>query len=209
VMGHTFKRGWRIRLAISPAFVPTMWRAPELAAFILYTGGDARSVLVLPRRPERPEDARVETQLGRPVTAHVDPERYAPIRQTLRDELNRRTAEHLEIDGKPGVAVHKIEDAGSYIYGGILDDLLVDSRATETFKTAAHDPLAAEMTTRYESKLERGQWRVRAVTQTRVWGERLSSGEPIFRYSAAVETFVGDEPFEQRQVDGSIPRFWV
>jgi len=29
VMGHTFKPGWRIRLAVSPSFYPTLWEPPE------------------------------------------------------------------------------------------------------------------------------------------------------------------------------------
>lgn len=208
VMGHTFKRGWRIRLSISPAFVPTMWRAPDLAELVLHVGG-TDGALVLPVRPARPQDARADALLGRNVTAHVDPERYAPIEATRRDAVNRRTAEVVEIDGKPGVAVHKLMDAGSYVYGGILDHLLVDSSATEEFRTIAGEPMFAEMTARYESKLERGDWRVRAVTQTRVWSERAPSGEAAFRYTADVETFVGDQPFERRHVEGSIPRLWV
>ena len=209
VMGHTFKRGWKIRLSISPAFVPTMWRAPAPAELALHAGGDAASALVLPVRPPRPEDSPVEAALGRPITAHVNPEFYAPIEATHRDAANRRTAETIEIGGQPGVLVRKLMDAGSYVYGGLLAHLLVDSTATEEFRTVGNDPLAADMSTRYESKLERGDWRVRAVTRTRVWSERRSSGETQFRYTAEVETFVGDEPFEHRRVEGSIPRRWV
>jgi hypothetical protein len=210
VMGHTFARGWKIRLSISPAFVPTMWRAPGLATIVLHAGADVQSALVLPVRPARPqEDARAGALLGSNVTAHVNPERYAPIEATRRDAVNRRTAKVIDAGGKPGVAVHKLMDAGSYVYGGILERLLVDSSATEEFRTIAGDPMSAEMTTRYESKLERGAWRVRAVTQTRVWSEHLASGEPAFRYSADVETFVGERPFERRHVEGSIPRRWV
>jgi predicted acyl esterase len=209
VMGHTFKRGWRIRLSISPAFVPTMWRAPALAELTLHAGGDVTSTLLLPQRLPRSQDAAVESALGHPVTAHVNPEKYAPIEATRREAVNRRTAESVEIGGKPGVVVRKLMDAGSYVYGGVLEHLLVDSSATETFRSLGHDPLAAEMSTRYESKLERGDWRVRAVTQTRVWSERRPSGEAEFRYEADVETFVGDQAFERRRITGSIPRRWV
>jgi uncharacterized protein len=209
VMGHTFKRGWKIRLAVSPAWVPTMWRAVKLAEITLHAGGDARSALRLPGRPARPEDARIEAALGRPVTAHVNPELYAPIEATRRDAVNRRTAAAVEIDGKPGVAVHKLMDAGSYVYGGMLEHLLVDSSATEEFRTAAGDPVTAEMTTRYESRLARGSWSVRAVTTTRVWSEPTPAGGSEFRYTAEVETFEGEQPFERRRVAGSIPRIWV
>ncbi|HEY1654817.1 MAG TPA: CocE/NonD family hydrolase, partial [Candidatus Tumulicola sp.] len=208
VMGHTFKRGWRIRLSISPAFVPTLWRAAEPANVTLHAGYDAVSALVLPQRRPRPQDARIGAMLGRSVTAHVDPDRYAPIEATRREAANRRTAETIEVDGKPGVVVRKLMDAGSYVYGGLLEHLLVDSIATETFRTLAGDPSTAEMRTTYDSKLERGNWRVRAVTKTRVWCRRPAGGTE-FRYEADVETFVGDRPFERRHVEGAIPRRWV
>jgi hypothetical protein len=65
------------------------------------------------------------------------------------------------------------------------------------------------MVARYDSKLARGTWRVRAVTESKVWSERLASGETVFRYEAAVETYIGDEPFEKHRVEGTIPRRWV
>jgi hypothetical protein len=207
VMGHTFKRGWKIRLSISPAYVPTLWRASEISELVVHAGGASR--LVLPGRPARAQDAHVERLIGTPVTAHVNPEQYAPIEKTIRDGVNRRTARAVVIDGKPGVAVHKLMDAGSYVYGGILDHLLVDSSATEDFTTIAGDPVSSKMIARYDSRLARGDWRVRAVATSTVWSERLPSGETAFRYEAVVETFIGDEPFETHRVEGTIPRRWV
>jgi putative CocE/NonD family hydrolase len=208
VMGHTFKRGWKIRLSISPANVPTLWRASGTAEVTLHAGGSS-SKLVLPGRPARAEDTRIERLIGTPVTAHVNPDRYAPIEKTIRDGANRRTARAVEIGGKPGVAVSKLMDGGSYVYGGILDHLLVDSSATEEFTTIADDPLSSTMIARYDSKLARGNWRVRAVTESKVWSERLPSGETAFRYEAKVDTFIGDTPFESHSVEGTIPRRWV
>jgi hypothetical protein len=47
-----------------------------------------------------------------------------------------------------------------------------------------------------------------------VWGERERTGEPVFRYSASVRTFVGTgagsaEPFEKKTVEGTIKRAWI
>jgi len=208
VMGHTFKRGWKVRLSISPAYVPTMWRASDACELVLHAG-DSAGTLVLPGRPPRAEDTHVERLLGTPVTAHVDPEQYSPTLKTLRNGANRRTARAIEIDGKPGVAVHKLMDAGSFVYGGILDHLLVDSSATEEFTTVAGDPLSSKMVARYDSKLARGDWRVRAVTTSTVWSQRLPDGGTAFRYEATVDTYIGDEPFERARVEGTIPRRWV
>jgi putative CocE/NonD family hydrolase len=208
VMGHTFKRGWKVRLSISPAYVPTMWRASEISEVVLHAGGAACS-LVLPGRAARSEDAHVEALLGTPVTAHVNPDQYAPIVKTIRDGANKRTARAVDVDGKPGVVVHKLMDAGSFVYGGLLDNLLVDSSATETFTTIANEPLSSTMVARYDSKLARGTWRVRAVTESKVWSERQASGQTVFRYEAAVQTYIGDEPFESHRVEGTIPRRWI
>ena len=211
VMGHVFKRGWKIRLSISPVFFPTMWRTGEGAELTLYAGGDGpeSSALVLPVRPARAEDARVESLLGKPVTAYVNPEQYAPIVKTVRPDVNRRTGRAIDVAGKPGIAIHKIMDAGSYLYGGMLENLLVDSSAVEDVVTIASDPYSDVWSSRYESSLTRGDWHVRAVTNAKVWTERQPSGEAAFRYEASVETFVGNEPFERRRVEGTIPRRWV
>ncbi len=51
LMGHTFKRGWRIRLALSPSFYPTLWESPEAVTITLHMGeaeGMAASAIVLP-----------------------------------------------------------------------------------------------------------------------------------------------------------------
>lgn len=47
-----------------------------------------------------------------------------------------------------------------------------------------------------------------------MWSERERTGEPVFRYSASVRTFVGtgpgtDEPFEEKTVEGTIKRSWI
>lgn len=209
VMGHTFKRGWKIRLALSPAWVPTMWRTPQTARIALHTGSGAATALVLPVRPPRREDATLPPSLTTDVMAYADPAKYAPVIATKRDAVNRRTASPTQIDGRPGIVVHKLMDAGSYVYGGLLENLLVDSSATEEVRTVADSPFAEDMRTRYESKLERGNWRVRAVTTTHVWGDRLPTGEPVFRYTADIETFENDEPFEQRHLEGTIDRRWI
>jgi hypothetical protein len=35
LMGHTFKKGWRVRLALSPSFYPTLWASPEPVTIML------------------------------------------------------------------------------------------------------------------------------------------------------------------------------
>jgi hypothetical protein len=56
LIGHTFKQGWRIRLAVSPSFYPTLWEAPEPAILTVAageTGGFPANALILPGRQPR------------------------------------------------------------------------------------------------------------------------------------------------------------
>ena len=44
-----------------------------------------------------------------------------------------------------------------------------------------------------------------------MWSELNEAGEPVFRYTATVKTFVGpnDQPFEEKTVEGTIKRDWI
>jgi predicted acyl esterase len=212
LLGHIFKRGWRVRLAVSPSFFPTMWQSPELATLTLHAGPTGHlppSTLFLPGRAPRPEDVYIQALLPGSVTAYVDPEQYCPTERTLRDASSTRTVEHVSVSGRPGILVKKVFDSGSYEYGGVLENLIVDETASENFQIVDGDPLSVEGFTRYASTLARGDWRATAITNTRVWTEQAPSGEFVFRYEASVETFIGGEPFAQHRVTGSIPRRWV
>jgi predicted acyl esterase len=39
IAGHTFKKGWRIRLALSPSFYPTLWQTADAPTVTLFAGG--------------------------------------------------------------------------------------------------------------------------------------------------------------------------
>ena len=89
VIGHVFKRGWKIRLAVSPFYFPTMWQAPEIPRSGLHAGpvdGWRPPCSPCPSaRRARPEDARVAALLP-PRTTYVDPELRATL-ETLRERL--------------------------------------------------------------------------------------------------------------------------
>jgi uncharacterized protein len=212
IVGHVFRRGWRLRLAISPFYFPTLWPSPEIPKVKLHTGpaGDRpTSALLLPGRDPRPEDARIQALLERGRTVHVDPEQYVPTVQTLRAGSSTRTAEPVTVNGRRGSLVRKILDSGSSIYGGPLENLLVDQVVEENARILEDDPLSATAFTRSDSTLARGDWKIRAVTATRVWSEGVGLDRVVFRYEASVETFVNDQPFVEKRVDGTIPRRWI
>ena len=212
IFGHVFKRGWKIRLAVSPFQFPTMWQAPEIPELKLHVGpvdGKPPATLVLPGRDPRPEDEGLAARLP-PRTAFVDPELYVPTVKTIREGSHQRVVERVTVDGTPGTLVRKTFDSGRSILGGVLDNLLVDVKASENFRILDGQPLSDTGFTRYETTLQRGDWIVQVVTETRVWSERQSSdGSVVFRYEAKVQGFTDGELFEENQVEGTIPRLWV
>lgn len=214
IFGHVFKRGWKVRLAISPFYFPTLWQAPEIPTVKLYTGRikdlDA-SVLVLPGRNPRPEDAGMAALLP-PRTTFVDPELYAPTLRTIREGGKKRSAAPVVVDGRPGMMVQKDIDSGSAVFGGILDNLEVDVTSSENIRILDGDPLSDALFSHSETSLARGDWKVKVVTDTRVWSEAVGqdpSDGAMFRYVADIHTFIGDQPFENAHVQGAIPRLWV
>jgi predicted acyl esterase len=210
IMGHVFKRGWKIRMAVSPFYFPTLWQAPQVPTVKIYTGhvdGRPDSTLVLPGRPPRAEDAGMPALLPR-RTAYVNPEQYAPTVKSLREGSKERHVERVVVDGRPGTLVRKVFDSGSTVVGGILDNLEVDVTAQENFRILDGDPLSDTGFTHYETSLVRGDWKVKTVTDTRVWSESTPEG-PVFRYEADIHSFIGDQPFEDAHVQGAIPRLWV
>lgn len=211
ITGHTFKKAWKIRLSISPSWFPTMWQSSAIAAVKIHAGPIGKqspSALLLPERDPRPEDARLQALLPAKTT-YVNPDLYMPIVKTVREATTIRTAELVTIEGRKGVRVNKALDSGAAVYGGILDQLLVDQKAYETYQIFEGDPLSMTGSVRFESILERGDWKARSVTETRLWSEKTPSGQVVFRYEASTQAFVKDEPFEERRVSGDIPRNWV
>ncbi len=212
ITGHIFKRGWRVRLSISPSFFPTLWPSPQTPIVTLHTGpvgGVPPSTFVLPGRPRRREDAHIQAILGRPRTAYVDPETYVPTLKTRRDPAFSRTARRVTVEGRPGVLVEKTFDSGNVEYGRALAGLTVDEVAHENYLILDGDPLSATGFTEYDSRLQRGDWRIRAVTRTTVTTEAVAPGETVFRYEAHARAFIGNELFEEKHVTGTIPRRWV
>jgi hypothetical protein len=204
VIGHIFKRGWRIRLSISPFFFPTLWQSPEIPTVTIHTGPIGQfppSALGLPGRRPRRADKGIQALLSGSETRYVNPKCYVPTLKTKRDASFERTAQRVIVNGRPGMLVRKTFDNGSYRYGGALDKLLVDEVAHENFQLLDGDPLSATGFTEYTSTLQRGDWQVTAVTRTRVWTEEMVPGQVVFRYDARARAFIGDRLFEENQVE--------
>lgn len=217
--GHTFRKGWRIRLSISSSFFPTLWQSPERTAITLYSGGLHAlppSSLMLPGRRPRSEDARMKTLL--PADADILSacvEDYVPMQQDPeRPGKNTRTVEHCTVDGRNGVLVRKVSDSGRCRYGGILGKLWLEQIARENFMMLEEDPLSVICFTSCETIMERPEknWRVRSETTTKIWSEQDDAGQCRLKYRATAKAFVGPgrgELLEKKTVTGSVPRKWV
>ena len=92
----------------------------------------------------------------------------------------------------------------------------MDLVAKENYQMLEDDPSSMTGWTSSTSILERPSegWRIRTETTTEVWSERDETGGYVFKYEATVRTFIGDDqgkdqPFEEKTVEGSVPRSWV
>ena len=217
IAGHTFKKGWRIRLALSPSFYPTLWQTADAPTVTLFAGGAdgfEASALMLPGREPRVEDKAVQKLLpATSVTEYVNPDDYLPTLGETRAAKSTRDATPVTIDGKQGMLVRKVFDSGRYQYGGPLRGLWIDQTAEENFQMIDNEPLSLVGFTKSSATLERPDtgWRARSETSTRVWSELNDAGEPVFRYTATVRAFVGNDnqPFEEKTVEGTIKREWI
>jgi hypothetical protein len=220
IMGHTFKKGWRIRLAVSPSFYPTLWESPEAATITLEageTGSLPVSALILPGREPREEDRRAQKLLpAESAGAYVNPDDYLPTLVEARPAETTRKASPVTINGKPGMLTRKVFDSGRYQYGGPLQGLWVDLIAEENFQMVIGDPLSLVGFTQSTTILERPElgFRARAETTTNVWSEYDGADGFVFRYRATVKTFTAgpegaDQPFAEKTVTGEILRSWI
>lgn len=215
VIGHTFRRGWRIQLAVAPSNFPTLWSSPELPVITLFTGAEPPvSRLVIPRCLPRAEDGSLAARLpSAKDIISVNADDYLPMTTKREASEKRYVMPFVTPSGRQGTEVNKIFDSGCYGYGGPLVDLWVDQVAEENFRIIDDEPLSQRAETSFKVLMERPSagWRVRAETSATVWSEKTAEGGYVFKYTASIETFIGsdDTPFEQKVVNGTIPREWI
>jgi len=184
--GHRFGAGNRIRVAVSTAYWPVMWPAPEAATLTVRTGGSA---VELPRRAPRPEDAKVRFEPA--VTA--PPTRRRPIRAGRVKRTLERDIESNEVvttivrdDG-----LSEIEAIGT-VTG--LDKLL-------RYCILPEDPATARVETVHEFTNNRGDWRTRVKTRAVVACDR-----DAFYVEADLEAFEGERRIFARSWNSRIKR---
>jgi predicted acyl esterase len=186
-IGQAVPAGWRIRLALSNAYWPTIWPSPEMAVVTLYP---ERSRLDLPLRPPDAGD--------REIRAFGPPEGAAPLpTQTTRPPNRERTA-LLDLTGtRATVVAMKDRGAERLLHNGIE----VDNEGVETYAISADDPLSARAEMRWVNRLARGGWRVRTESTT---VQTATRGE--FLITTTLDAYEGEERLFSRSWTLRIPR---
>ena len=186
-VAQAFPVGHRIRLALSTAYWPNVWPAPEPVTLTLYAGA---SSLTLPLRPPDPADDAlpplppVETAPPLAVTAHE------PARA-------ERVAHHEVTTGD--VTLEWIQDSGRHRYDDI--DLTVHTVTTDRYTIRPDDPLSARVEVAWTVRLARGDWKVATRTRTLLWATK-----DTFELEATLEALEGDALVHEQRWERSIPR---
>ncbi len=186
-VAQSFPVGHRLRLSLSTSYWPLAWPPREPVRLTVFTG---ESVLELPVRPPRPDDATLR-RFDPPEGAEPAPRRQieAGHHNWLVHRDLARDASTLEVINDNGVAY--LEDI----------DLTVENRAYEWYSSVGDDFLSARGETKHIRALTRGDWRIRTETHT-----VLTSSHDAFRITAELDAYETGIRVFCKNWDVSIPR---
>ncbi len=187
--GHRFPAGHRVRLAISTAYWPLVWPAPEAATVTV-----ARGTLSLPERPARPDEA----DIAFPPPRHGP---HAPQTKLREGSVERQTS--LDLISDTAVTVTRGE-------GGLFGEGVVrwdetgtaqshDLTRTLTINGADPSSAKAEITQRYA--MGREGW---AIVIESVTG--LSADAEAFHITGTLRVSENGTPVHARSWDERVPR---
>ncbi len=185
--GHRFLAGHRIRLALSTAYWPIIWPAPEPVRLTVL-GGVSR--LSLPRREPRPEDQRVRFPA---------PERPTPARR----RVIRPGAVHRRIEQDVGSGEQRIEvlrDDGH----SAIEEIGVETAFHKVLRYRMHpdDPTTARAAADYDIRHRHAQgWDTRIRTHS-----AIACTKSEFIVEADLEAFEGEVRVFSRSWTERIPR---
>ena len=180
--------GHRVRLAISPAYWPWLWPAPELVTLGIHT---ATSSATLPVRAPRPEDDRIRPFDDPEQAAPLEVEKLEPVdgsRTVTRDFATGRT--ELTFDWAAGGG-YRLVDAG--IRAGYWTKTV--------YSILPDDPLSAEVRCFAATELGRDGWLTRAEIRS-----VMTCDADRFLVRTELEAFENGERVRRREWDFETPR---
>jgi predicted acyl esterase len=173
--------GHRLRLALSPAYWPWLWPAPELATLAVHT---AESSLVLPLRPPRAEDELLRPFDEPEQAPELEEETLEPVkgsRAVTRDFASGRT--ELVFDWAAGGRYRLVE------FG-----LQTGYWTKTTYSIVAGDPLSAEVRCEAATELGRDGWLTRAEIRS-----VMDADAERFRVRTELDVFENGERVRRRE----------
>ncbi|WP_171101839.1 CocE/NonD family hydrolase [Ruegeria sp. HKCCD7255] len=182
-IAYRVPKGHRLRVAISTAYWPLIWPAPE-AATLQLTGGD----IAIPTRPSGQDD---EWSFEPPETEDPKPQ------TVLRKSQNSRQA---VTDMNTGEIHLVIEDD----FGKTRDDLhglITGSTAYEKWSIHPDDPLSARGECRWTQELRRGEIDLRTEASCAMWSDATH-----FHLTATLNAFENAEMVFSETIEDKVPR---
>jgi uncharacterized protein len=182
--GYSFKRGHKLRLALSTAYWPMILPAPSDPGLSFDTAtlnlalpllGENEKIIV--REPENPD----------PLPKYIEHKPGETKRKVVRDLQS-------------GVTRYKIyEDTGLYEHPGT--GLSTQQIRDETWSIARHDPLSVTGETEWTCDMARPGWFVRTVCRT-----KLACTKTDWLLSASVVAYEGETQVFEKTFEKVIPR---
>jgi hypothetical protein len=192
-VAHAFKPGHRIRLALSTAYWPVLWPSPEPVTLTVHT---ATSRLALPVRPADPP--------GLEPPRFAPPEAGPPTAVTVLEPARMTRTQRRDLAS--GEITYLLEAEGGYLGPGRrwrIDETgtILGHRITRRFVTRDDDPLAARGAIEETIEIERGDWRVRLETAT-----RMHATATEFHVACEARAFEGEREAINRRWTFVVPR---
>ena len=182
-IGYRVPKGHKLRVAISNAYWPLIWPAPQASKMTLHSG-----LLALTERPTAGGDEHT----FKPPTA-ADPWETEEIRPE--NHIRRQ-----ETDMTTGMVSLIIEDD----FGKTRDadhGLINGSIARERWDINPDDPLCARGTCHWTDELERDDIKLRTETHSAMWADSTH-----FYLKARIEAYENDTLIYERDISDSIKR---
>lgn len=189
--GYVFRPGHRLRVALSTAYWPIIWPAPEPVTLTVFSGA---SKLHLPvRRSDEVEAPRM------PEATAATPSKATVLRPG-------RVERSVITDPQTGEVDHYLFTDGGVF--GAWGKFRLDAIGMEMshlyerhYKIRPDDPNSACATMTQTYEMGRGKWQTRIET-----GAQMTSTATTFELSAWLEAFEGEQRICRRDWKSSIPR---
>jgi hypothetical protein len=187
-IAHAFAPGSRIAISLSNHYWPVLWPSPTPTKLTIVTG---ISTLTLPIRPPRAEDADLHPFAGPETGAGT------PITEIAAGRMTNRTVTRDLYAGTTTVFLPR--DGGSHYLPEI--GLTMHETGEVYHRVTGDDPASATTWTKFGMGRERGAWRIRTETETRV-----SCTATKFHLQATIDAYEGDSRVFTRNWSMDFPR---